>query len=465
VHGASVRRVLTVASVVALVCSLAVAWTPTAATAAPFGQVFGFGTATDFGSPGRINLPVVGMASTPSGNGYWITAGDGGVFTFGDAGFFGSAGAIKLNRPVVGMTSTPSGNGYWFVATDGGIFSYGDAVFHGSTGNIALNKPIVGMTATPTGNGYWLVASDGGIFGFGDATFHGSMGGIPLNKPIVAMASSPTGQGYWLVASDGGIFSFGDARFFGSTGDIVLARPVVGMAPTTTGNGYWFVADDGGIFAYGDAVFHGSLGGTRLSGPVVGMARRAPDDGGYWLLDAGNVVNDVCIGDPASEDADTASHGVTDIIGICMHASPAGLTFDIAVRTPVSRAQLLTYIRDRASDTADSIFVGISVYVDNAYRNARSVEIVVDGNDTFADVYSELDNPDEVPNHVPVPLVVNGSTWTFGPVPLNALQDTSTFFFDVETSFDHAIGDGEFESFIDLAPGIEATAPVGPASP
>ncbi len=76
------------------------------------------------------------------------------------------------------MTATPDGNGYWLVASDGGVFSYGDATFYGSTGAIHLNKPIVGMAASPTGRGYWLVASDGGIFSYGDAQFHGSSGSI-----------------------------------------------------------------------------------------------------------------------------------------------------------------------------------------------------------------------------------------------------------------------------------------------
>ncbi|MDQ1521630.1 MAG: hypothetical protein QOI55_2703, partial [Actinomycetota bacterium] len=65
--------------------------------------------------------------------------------------------------------SAVASGGYWSVASDGGIFSFGDAAFHGSTGAIALTKPIVGMAATPSGAGYWLVASDGGIFSFGDA--------------------------------------------------------------------------------------------------------------------------------------------------------------------------------------------------------------------------------------------------------------------------------------------------------
>ena len=110
------------------------------------------------------------------------------------------------------MSPTPDGAGYWLVASDGGIFSFGDANFFGSTGSLRLDKPIVGMASTVDGNGYWLVASDGGIFAFGDANFYGSTGGLPLQKPIVGMTTAPDGGGYWLVASDGGIFNFGDVE-------------------------------------------------------------------------------------------------------------------------------------------------------------------------------------------------------------------------------------------------------------
>ncbi len=51
--------------------------------------------------------------------------------------------------PIVGMAVTPTGNGYWLVASDGGIFAFGDAKFSGSTGAITLNQPIVGMAALP----------------------------------------------------------------------------------------------------------------------------------------------------------------------------------------------------------------------------------------------------------------------------------------------------------------------------
>jgi len=251
------------------------------------GGVFTFGSAGFYGSMGGkpLNAPVVGIAPTLDQGGYWEVASDGGVFTFGDATFYGSMGGKALNAPVValaptpyvpsaspGGTPAPAGKGYWEVASDGGVFTFGDAGFYGSMGGKALNAPIVGIVPTPDGKGYWEVASDGGIFSFGDATFYGSMGGKALNAPIVGMAATPTGKGYWEVASDGGIFSFGSAGFYGSMGGKALNKPVVGMASAATGKGYWEVASDGGIFTFGSAVFHGSMGGTPLNKPVVGVA-------------------------------------------------------------------------------------------------------------------------------------------------------------------------------------------------
>ncbi len=235
------------------------------------GQVAAFGDECGLGDPASAGVglarPVVGLANTASKAGYWLVAGDGGIFSYGDAGFYGSTGGIRLDQPVVAMASTPSGRGYWLVAADGGIFSYGDAAFFGSTGGIPLNRPIVGMAPTASGRGYWLVASDGGIFTFGDAAFLGSTGSVALNQPVLAMQPTRTGRGYWMVAADGGIFTFGDARFLGSTGNVSLNRPIVGMAAAPDGGGYWLVASDGGVFAFGDAPFLGS-GFGRLTDVV-----------------------------------------------------------------------------------------------------------------------------------------------------------------------------------------------------
>jgi len=147
-----------------------------------------------------LNAPVVGVAQTLDQGGYWEAAKDGGVFNFGDATFYGSMGGKTLNAPVVGIAPTPvapappgaqsapAGKGYWLVAADGGVFNFGDAGFYGSMGGKHLNAPVVGIASTPDGHGYWLVAADGGVFNFGDATFYGSMGGKHLNKPVVGMA-------------------------------------------------------------------------------------------------------------------------------------------------------------------------------------------------------------------------------------------------------------------------------------
>jgi len=113
-----------------------------------------------------------------------------------------SAPALPLRQPVVGIAATPSGGGYWRVASDGGVFTSGDAKFFGSTGGMRLNQPVVGIAPTRTGRGYWLVASDGGVFSFGDARFYGSTGAMRLNKPIVGMAASRDGRGYWMVATE-----------------------------------------------------------------------------------------------------------------------------------------------------------------------------------------------------------------------------------------------------------------------
>jgi parallel beta-helix repeat protein len=260
--------------------------------AAGDGGVFSFGASGFYGSsPGSsLGAPTVGIAHTPDSGGYWLVASNGNVANFGDATAYGSLQGKPLNAPIVGIAVPQDGGGYWLVAADGGVFGFGDAAFMGSMGGQRLNAPIVGVAATPSGGGYWLVASDGGIFSFGDAKFFGSMGGQRLNKPIVGLAStagsvnpkngSIVGDGYWLVASDGGVFNFGNAGFMGSMGGQPLNKPIVSIAPgpyalnfgnfSLQATGYWLVASDGGVFSFGKASFFGSLGALKLVSPVSG---------------------------------------------------------------------------------------------------------------------------------------------------------------------------------------------------
>src|SRR5258707_875915 len=103
------------------------------------------------------------------------------VHAFGGAPSLGAPNSA-LNAPIVGIAPTRTGRGYWLVASDGGIFSFGNARFYGSTGATVLYSTIAGMATTPGGRGYWLASGDGRVFPFGDAT---AMRRVSPTSPIV----------------------------------------------------------------------------------------------------------------------------------------------------------------------------------------------------------------------------------------------------------------------------------------
>ena len=249
------------------------------------GPSSGTGGSTGTGIPAGGSGGSGGSGGT-DGGGYWLVASDGGVFTFGDARFYGSTGGMHLNAPDRrdGLRPpTARATGSW-PPTAGSSPSATPASSARPAG-CTCNAPSSAWPPTPDGKGYWLVASDGGIFAFGDARFFGSTGGMHLNEPIVGMATTPDGEGYWLVASDGGIFTFGDARFFGSTGGMHLNEPDRrhGRRPPTA-TGYWLVASDGGVFAFGDARFYGF---DRRDAPQRPHGRDGPDPRRQGLLARG----------------------------------------------------------------------------------------------------------------------------------------------------------------------------------
>ena len=285
-------------------------------------------------------LASVGMAPTPDGGGYWLVGLDGGVFSFGDAGFYGSLPALQVSvNDVVGIASTPDGQGYWLLGADGGVFSFGDATFYGSLPGVLgrpAPNPMTSIVATPDGHGYWIVGTDGGVFTFGDAGFYGSLPGINVTpgsarvadsvvfhayaaSQDVFLAPTPDAHGYWMADSAGNVYTFGDAQFYGSlpgelssfaktsAHDVVTGHqasiPVTGFAATADGHGYWMAATDGSIYTFGDAANYGSLPALGLTPPpvtvlgyippsIVGVSIplanvsslvRTPDGGGYWL--------------------------------------------------------------------------------------------------------------------------------------------------------------------------------------
>ncbi len=178
------------------------------------------------------------VAAAAYGDTVWATTPQGNVVGphFGPHG--GTLVGIRLQKPIIGMQVTPSGRGYWLFASDGGVFSFGDAHFYGSTGALRLRAPIVSMATTPSGRGYWLFASDGGVFTFGDARFYGSTGAMHLAHPVVAMLPTLTGRGYWLVTSNGDALRFGDAT---NIGDVTRLQRTGIIGLVSTGHGYRFV--------------------------------------------------------------------------------------------------------------------------------------------------------------------------------------------------------------------------------
>ena len=150
----------------------------------------------------------------------WVSSSSGQVTSPDGSPIYGQLAAPPA-RPVVAAAATPDGNGYWLAGSDGGVFAFGDAGFHGSTGGLRLNAPIVGMASTPDGRGYWLLGSDGGVFSFGDAQFHGSLGAVPPASPLRRMVADPAG-GYWLVGASGDTYPFGPT---GSRPSVAVASP------------------------------------------------------------------------------------------------------------------------------------------------------------------------------------------------------------------------------------------------
>ena len=281
---------------------------------------FQFDLVCDLGVMGSLEFvgtAAINITPTTPGQGYYLFDSYGGLGGFGNdsyLNYLGDLTQLNLRAPVVAMATTPSGAGYWMTAGDGGVFSYGDAAVlrldrqphpqptrgghGGDPGRQGLlvrgvrrrhlllrGRPLLRLDgrAAPQqadrrhgGDPGRPRLLAGGVrrrrLLLRRRQFYGSTGNLTLNQPVVGMAATSDGKGYWFVASDGGVFSYGDARFFGSTGNIQLAEPVVAMSAAPDDRGYWFTASDGGVFGFGSAPYEGGLGGQGYT-DIVGMAR------------------------------------------------------------------------------------------------------------------------------------------------------------------------------------------------
>ncbi len=152
--------------------------------AAADGGVFSFGDAAFSGSLGSDPQAsqVVGISAFPDDSHYWLITASGQLNVFGFSSGSWPSGwadisATPPNAPFVAVANWGTGSdfgGVWMVGADGGVFTLGGAGFYGSTGATHLDAPVVGIAVAAGQDGYWLVAADGGVFAFGDAPFAGS---------------------------------------------------------------------------------------------------------------------------------------------------------------------------------------------------------------------------------------------------------------------------------------------------
>jgi hypothetical protein len=109
-------------------------------------------------TPGHDQTPVDIAVVNDSGARYVVYAG-GRLRALGGARHRGDLSGVSLAKPIVGMALTPSKNGYWMVASDGGIFAFGDARFLG-TGN--QRQYSTAASIAPNGSHYYILDARGG---------------------------------------------------------------------------------------------------------------------------------------------------------------------------------------------------------------------------------------------------------------------------------------------------------------
>ncbi|MCU1489016.1 MAG: hypothetical protein JWM85_421, partial [Acidimicrobiaceae bacterium] len=224
------------------------------------GRVDGFGSLPALGGLGAAApvSPVVGIADSSDGAGYWLLQANGTVRAFGDA-LQASYAQTSPSVPMTGITASPSDRGYLLVNSAGDVSSFGAARNFGSlpSSRLVPGARVVGIASDSDGSGYWLASSTGGVYAFGDAPFLGAAAGRLGGDRVVALAAAPSGQGYWLATASGRILAFGSAGSYGEPRAASLKGTIVGIAPSADGRGYWLATSTGAIYAYGDARYEG----------------------------------------------------------------------------------------------------------------------------------------------------------------------------------------------------------------
>ena len=162
------------------------------------------------GVPTPSGLPIVAMAATPDGGGYWLADANGTVFSFGDALQLAPVSPVRVTSSVTGLAVSGNGTGAWMAEQDGTVLSLGTATAHGSLTGVPATSPVTSIAAVlmpaPDTLAYDLAEADGRVAAVGQAAYYGSAFGKHLVARIIALVSTPDRKGYWLIGADGSVY-------------------------------------------------------------------------------------------------------------------------------------------------------------------------------------------------------------------------------------------------------------------
>jgi hypothetical protein len=246
------------------------------------------------------DLSLLAAGAAHPTKGYWAAGSGGRIFSDGGAGWHGDRWGLKGKSKVVDIASSPTGGGYLLVTGRGGVLEFGDAGARGGT--TGLDVAIAAIATRPDGRGYWLVSKGGRVFAFGRASHFGAPRGRMSGDRVVDIAATPTGLGYWIFTASGRVLSFGDAVHYGDNAS--LGNVVAGAGHGA--DGYWLATSSGKVVPFGGAP---NLGGLRRApaAPIVDLLTTSTDNG-YWLLGQKGRVTP--IGDAADHGGVTSSGAV-----------------------------------------------------------------------------------------------------------------------------------------------------------
>lgn len=135
---------------------------------------------------GSTKSTSVDLVATPDGRGAWSTSNSGEVSSFGAAPVLS---VPSSKSAVVGIQTTPTGQGVLLATSAGQVVRAGDAVQRGDAlGTLPSGVVAIDLAATYDGRGYWLLLSNRTIRAFGSAV---GLGPSRSTSAVVALAATP----------------------------------------------------------------------------------------------------------------------------------------------------------------------------------------------------------------------------------------------------------------------------------